>query len=682
MSAPEDRIRRAAARAERSVPSIEVMERLTRRRRRYAIRRRTNVVLLSVVVIAGTLMGACLLNATFRTAGGGDDFVGFVRLLRPCAEHPNVGGGLEVFAVDVQTGEERLVSRIPTWPDGSLRSEDSPEFTPDGTRFVWVDHYRHDLYVTDVLTGQTAKLASPDELVSGQDPSAMLAEPGIGRPRVSPDGTQVVFNVGGGVPIDPDATTQTIDDTSSIYVVDITGDAPPSRVTSGHLPTWTNDGRIAFERLRTEVTIDHPGEGLSINDRPVDLEFHLIEADGANDEKVYEAPPDVQIGSADWSPDGTHVAAEVTMHGNTDIYVLDLASEQSTRLTDDPADDTSPTWSPDGQFIAFHTGRYGTFEGHAEIAMVPSSGGEVIRLTHDDCWQDTQPTWIDDPATVASLPVWTPPSLPDLGEPAAAAPDDIVFDGSIEGVAELYAVDPETGEVRNLTADVGEQLSAAWSPDHTKIAFSATFGRSVNLDIYVMNADGTNVQQLTEGPGGESRPAWSPDGTKIAYEADDGVWVMNADGSGAHHLAGTNCGGGCYPSWSPDGSSIVFTQGGEGLRIAAADGSGDDRTLTASRGDYDPAWSPDGSMIAFTCERDICLIRSDGTGRTNLTQSEQDTYERDPAWSPDGTRIVFTSDRGPGAAIRLWVMNPDGTDGRPIDFHGPWQPDVVREPSW
>src|ERR671935_83210 len=116
MSAPEDRIRRAAARAERSVPSIEVMERLTRRRRRYAIRRRTNVVLLSVVVIA-------------------------------------------------------------------------------------------------VLSGQTAKLASPDELVSGQDPSAMLAEPGIGRPRVSPDGTQVVFDVGGGVPIDPDATTQTIDDT-------------------------------------------------------------------------------------------------------------------------------------------------------------------------------------------------------------------------------------------------------------------------------------------------------------------------------------------------------------------------------------------------------------------------------------------------------------------------------------
>jgi Tol biopolymer transport system component len=683
MSRLEDRIRRVVERAVRSVPTDGVMERVIRRKRWFAIRRRTNAVFLSIVVIGGTVLGSSLLNTAFRPASGGG-FVGFVRFLRPCASHPNVGGGLEVFAVDIATGKERRVTEAGTWPDGSLRSPDSPEFTPDGSRYVWVDHYRHNLYVTDVLTGQTTKLASPEELAvgaPGSDLSRAFAEPGLGSPRVSPDGTRVVFAAAGGVHLDANADTQVLEDASSIYVVDISGTSPPVRITTGHLPTWTSEGRIAFVRSTTEITIEHVGNGISINDRPIGLEFHVADADGTHDERVYEAPPDVQIGSADWSPDGTRVAAEVTMHGNTDIYVLDLETQQPLRLTSDPADDTSPTWSPDGSFIAFHTGRYGDFTGHAEIAMIPAGGGDVIRLTHDDCWQDTQATWIDDPGIVASLPVWTPPPLPDLGRPSVANPDDILFGGSIEGVWDLYALDASSGETKNLTADVAEQLAPAWSPDHEKIAFSASEGNPVNFDIHVMDADGTDIQRLTDGPGGESRPAWSPDGTQIAYEADDGVWVMNADGSEPHHVAGTNCGGGCYPSWSPDGSSIVFAGGGAGLAITAADGSAL-RSLTTDVDDFDPSWSPDGSSIAFTCARDVCVIRPDGTGRATLTAGVDDTTERDPDWSPDGTQIVFTSDRGPGLGMRLWVMDADGSDPRPIDLVGPWPLDAINEPSW
>jgi Tol biopolymer transport system component len=684
MSRPEDRIRRVVERAVRSVPTEGVMERVARRKRSFAIRRRANAVLLSIVVIGGTVFGLSLLNTTFRPAASEKGFVGFVRFLRPCASHPNVSGGLEVFAVDVATGEERRITEAGTWPDGSLQSVDSPEFTPDGSRYVWVDHYRHNLYVTDVRTGQTTKLASSDELsvdTPGSDIVQLLAEPGIGRPRVSPDGTRVVFAAAGGVPIDSNSETQILEDTSSIYVVDISGTSPPVRLTTGHLPTWTNDGRIAFLRSTTEVTIQHVGNGTSINERPIGLEFHVADADGTHDERVYEAPADVQIGSADWSPDGTRVAAELTMHGNTDIYVLDLETQQPLRLTSDPADDTSPTWSPDGTFVAFHTGRYGNFSGHAEIAMIPADGGDVIRLTHDDCWQDTQPTWIDDPAVVASLPVWTPPPLPDLGEPSVANPDDILIGGSIEGVWDLYAVDASSGETKNLTADLAEQLSPAWSPDHTKIAFAASVGDQVNLDIYVMNADGTDVERLTEGPGGESRPAWSPDGTRIAYEADDGVWVMNADGSEPHHIAGTNCAGGCYPSLSPDGLSIVFAGGGAGLAITASDGSAS-RSLTANIDDFDPSWSPDGSSIAFTCGLDVCVIRPDGTGRETLTAGADDTSDRDADWSPDGTQIVFTSDRGPELGMRLWVMDADGGDPRLIDLVGPWPLDAINEPSW
>ena len=142
MSRPEDRIRRVVDRAARSVPTEGVMERVARRKRRFAIRRRANAVFLLIAVIGGTAFGLSLLNTTFRPAAAEKGFVGFVRFLRPCASHPNVGGGLEVFAVDVATGDERRITQSGTWPDGSLQSADSPEFTPDGSRYVWVDHYR------------------------------------------------------------------------------------------------------------------------------------------------------------------------------------------------------------------------------------------------------------------------------------------------------------------------------------------------------------------------------------------------------------------------------------------------------------------------------------------------------------------------------------------------------------
>jgi len=51
-----------------------------------------------------------------------------------------------------------------------------------------------------------------------------------------------------------------------------------------------------------------------------------------------------------------------------------------------------------------------------------------------------------------------------------------------------------------------------------------------------------------------SEPTWSPDGSKIAFVRKDGIYVMNADGSGQRRL--TDAGGG--PAWSPDGSKIAF----------------------------------------------------------------------------------------------------------------------------
>jgi TolB protein len=99
-------------------------------------------------------------------------------------------------------------------------------------------------------------------------------------------------------------------------------------------------------------------------------------------------------------------------------------------------------------------------------------------------------------------------------------------------------------------------------------------------------------------------------------------------------------------------------------------------------GDH-PTWSPDGTRIAFDWaagalgSSDIWVMNADGTGRTNLTQTET-VIEKDPSWSPDGKRLVFTG----GDLPNLDIMNADGTGRRALvkgqSAAGVWSPDGSR----
>ena len=107
---------------------------------------------------------------------------------------------------------------------------------------------------------------------------------------------------------------------------------------------------------------------------------------------------------------------------------------------------------------------------------------------------------------------------------------------------------------RNVTRELGLDAFPVWSPDGQTIAFTQDDG------IYVMNADGSGQRRLVHIPEhGPSRlgPAWSPDGRKLAYRRKRGeykdIHVVNADGSGQQRLTQR----GVHPAGPPTGGRSV-----------------------------------------------------------------------------------------------------------------------------
>ena len=550
-----------------------------------------------------------------------------MRTLRGCYAYPGVGGPqTDVFAATSDGATQWDLTEGGMWSARRIMGETQPSFAPDGTRFAWVDMYRdHRLVVTDVQTGEVTILA-PDLAASS--------------PAWSPDATTIVF--AGGDP-DPRAVG------SHLYSVPADG-GEPVQLTSGPpedaTPAWSPDGTtIAFARV--------PAAG-----GPQELWF--MAADGSDQRRMIAAPAGVHVENGEWSPDGGRFAAEAIVDGNHDIYVADIDSRTGARLTDDPAADTSPTWSPDGSAIAFSTGRWGTDVGHSEIAVIDADGSNLRRVT-DDCWDDTEPTWVANDAAIRSLAPWTPPE-PELGDTGAASPNDVLYATAVDGNEDLFALDPDGGSPVNLTGDLMPEGEPAWSPDRTRIIFSG-YGRSdEETGLYVMNADGSGRSLIV--PGG-SGAAWSPQGYRIVYVEDGNLMTAASDGSDVVQVTGSGQDG--SPTWSPDGTRIAFTRN-LSLFVMDADGSGLQR-VTDSGQDYEPDWSPTGDLIVFTRVHDLFLVHADGSGLRNLTPdggAASDVYDRSPAWSPDGSRIVFASSRDGSGSMVLYVMDADGSNPRTL----------------
>lgn len=198
----------------------------------------------------------------------------------------------------------------------------------------------------------------------------------------------------------------------------------------------------------------------------------------------------------------------------------------------------SPEWSPDGQWIVFHTSQHGN--------VLTDRDNSVIYLMKSD---GSQRRCITDTEGYYYGPTWSPD-----GTHLAFEADHRIYILAIECLLRGEECDPEP-------MFVVEGRSPDWSPDGRRMVYE-----SVDNDISVVNADGTGksttltvARNSSQGP--SRTPQWSPDGERIvfsAYQVDHSdIFLMNADGSGITNLTNGN-GSNSHPSWSPDGSEIVF----------------------------------------------------------------------------------------------------------------------------
>jgi tricorn protease len=366
--------------------------------------------------------------------------------------------------------------------------------------------------------------------------------------------------------------------------------------------------------------------------------------------------------------------SEVAFASGGDIWVAPLSWGQTRRLVSGPFEESRPVFSPDGTRLAFVSTR----TGDGDIYVMQIASGTTARVTFTegpevvDGWS-RDGKWLYYSMTGSDIgrmaDVYAVRSEGGTPVPAVAE----------RYVSEYYSAASPLGDRIAFTA-YGENLDRWWRKGHSYLDASQIWIRDENLRYSRLNP---------ASPAKELWPMWSPDGSRVYFVSDqsgtENLWVKGQSGI-ARQVTRFTAGRVIWPSISFDGKTIVFerdfgiwaldTATGHCAPVpihvpAAPDPPKEHLDLSNQIEEF--ALSRDGQRLAFISRGEICPNPPDGSA-TRLTSTA--SRELQLGWSPDGVKLSYVSLRS--GAYRIFIY--DTAAKRETPMTGGMQAEVA--PTW
>ncbi|MGH7506462.1 MAG: S41 family peptidase, partial [Longimicrobiales bacterium] len=415
----------------------------------------------------------------------------------------------------------------------------------------------------------------------------------------------------------------------------------------------------------------------------------------------------------------TMSASDIAFEYGNDIWIAARAGGQARRLTSFQGQETNPSFSPDGLWVAF-SAQYG---GNTDVYLLPVEGGAPRRLT----WHpggDIVQGWTRDGTRVvfsssrtnapSGQKFWTvavdggfPEALPmPRADQGSFSPDGSRFayrmvspwddewrnyrGGQNRPIwildmddYDLVEVKPWEGSNDQDPVWIGDTVyflsdrdwaMNVWSYD-TRTQQTEQVTHHTDFDVKNLDTDGRTLVYEQAGYIHTLDPASSESTVVDIVVHGDFPWLMPRWEDVGDRLTNARL--------SPTGVRALFEARGEIFTVPVTADRGDWRNLTQTPGiaERTPAWSPDGKWISYFAETDgeyaLVIAPQDGLGDRRVIALQDPKFYYTPAWSPDSKKILFTD-----TDLRLWVADVASGDAMLVDTDQYMVPQRSVDPTW